>query len=1054
VIPLTPEQHAAAHAEGAEVAVTAGAGTGKTRVLTARYLHLTLERGVEPRRILALTFTEKAARQMKDRIRAALRAEGRPDLARAAEFAPISTIHSFLARTLRERALDADLDPRFAMADEGLAELLLEEAAAEAVDAMPPALRATLSELRGGEETLLDLHGAARATPHAIPSLRPMEFDGTELVRRTLRFLDAIEGIRAAGRSGERVRALLPLRARLERLDPVAGAEFQALTKGNVSAELRPHFQEARAFAGDWAGIALLDRTRALGAAVREALARIDDAYARRKRADALLDFADLEREGHRLLLGPAGAEVAREFDHLLVDEYQDTSRIQEAILDALARGRTRFGVGDAKQSIYRFRFADSSVFDRLVARAPRRRLSGCFRSRPDLVSFTNRLFRTLFEGSGVEPQDLVAEAAFREKALPSVELLAPHAANAADGRRREATLLARRIAAIVEGKELRITRADRPDEPIGYRHCAILVRTTTGLPVYERALAAAGIPYVVVKGRGYYAAREVVDLAHLLLLLHDPADRYRTAAVLTSLLCGVPDGDLLRLPELRLPLPAGDPPPGIPGARWERLSRFSRRFESWRADYGRLPTGDLVERILRETRFAELLLAEADGRRRHANLKKALRRARACAEDPATFARELLEFRERERRESEAAIASERDEAVKVMTVHAAKGLEFPLVAVADLSARRRQGGGPILRPDGTFGFRLDAEELAPPGLAPLLEAEAREESDEALRLLYVALTRAEEHLLLCGALTPRGEQAILRPLLDLPEVRVESPPRGEGPRLPRPAGYAGAVRGALRRMAPVPPEVPRDEAGARALLARIASIRRPPIDETPYVVAAADLVEFARSPERYRLVRALGIDVDAAFAEPPEEGEGPERDEHPARTLGTAFHAIVAESGLAARPSRADLDRYLPGATDRDRAKLARWCAWLAAQPLLRALPPEGARRELPFVARIEGLAVRGVIDLYHPNGPAGPLLADYKTSREARPEPYAVQMSVYLAALRAIGLPAPPVAHLLFVDAEESLAVEPVPLAPLVEAFLRFGRVGGSPDPATRG
>ncbi|MHC4578204.1 MAG: UvrD-helicase domain-containing protein [Planctomycetota bacterium] len=1046
MIRLTREQEAAVHAAGDCVAVVAGAGTGKTCVLTERYLHLVLDRDVAPSRVLALTFTEKAAREMKDRMIEALQERRRSDLARAAEFAPISTIHAFLARILRERALDAGLDPRFAVADEMTAELYLEAALLETVDGLEPETRAVLVDLVGGEAFLRELYLAARATPLAMEELRPVAPDLDALRRRLAGWVEQPPATPVRGQTGRRLTRLQELGPRLCALDPACAEEFSLLVKGARG----PWFQRGRALAKEFARLRHVERARECGAAVVEALRRLDATYTARKRADGLVDFSDLERCGLQLLRSPAGDAVAAEYDHVLVDEYQDTSRIQEAVLDRLAQGRQRFGVGDEKQSIYRFRYADAAVFQQLRENAERHPLGGSFRSRPELLQFTNALFRRLFRGRDVEPQDLHAEAEWRPKEGPCVEVIAPGSPDAGVGRRREALALARRLHDLVANRELSITDARRPPRPLSFRDCALLIRATTHLGVYERALADAGVPYVVIQGRGYYAAREVVDLAHLLLLLADPHDGYRAVAAMTSLLCGVPDGDLLHLTGVD-PLPlralAMARPEAIPAVRWERLRTFAERFGRWRRRAARGETGDLIEAILRETRFADLLLLEPDGRRRHANLRKALRRARQCRDDPAAYARSLLEFRERERRESEAPIASEADEVVKVMTVHAAKGLEFPLVAVPDLTAGHRNGRGCILRADGVFGFKLREgdDSVAPPGLAGLAAWEKEQEANERLRLLYVALTRAGEHLLLSGGLAPHAHRELLEPLVKHPppEVRVvDTRPLLAAPRRAR---GAAAVRAAVRRMADLPADLPRDAAGAGALLERIEQRARPATDDTPYVAAVADLVEFHRCPRRYRLRRMLGIELDDAD----EVHEAADAEEHPRRELGTLFHELMCARGPGAIPDAETIGLHLPAATARDVAKIRQWSAWLADQGIVRRLQGVEQQREMSFLARVAGLPVRGVIDLYAPDPP---LLLDYKTGARVRTDEYWEQVAIYLAALNALGLRAPDRAHLVYVDAEKTVEIEARPVDDLVERFVAAHREGGGfpPEP----
>ena len=703
------------------------------------------------------------------------------------------------------------------MADELTADLFLGDALEATIDEMDVD---TLVHLGRAESTLLRLYDAARATPYDMRDLRWYEPDLAGLQAETAKFVEECgqTSATAAGTAGK-LAAIAALAPRLCEMDRTAAEEFYDAVKGNVAADQRALFKRGREITKRWRPLARLDLARSVGGAVVDALERLDARYTERKRAEGLLDFSDLERIGLKLLQQEG---LRLDYEHVLVDEYQDTNRIQEAILDRLALTCKRFGVGDAKQSIYRFRFADAGIFSDLQERAATYELSGSFRSRPELIRFNNDLFRVMFEGGEVAAQDLDAAADWRDKPGDSVELLLADGDHAAEARRREADALADRLRTIVEKKQLRITNREHEERPLDYGDCAILLRAMSNLAVYERALTQAGVPYVVVMGRGYYAAREVVELAFLLSLLFDPFDRYRATAVMTSLLCGVPEADLLQLPrEGVLPTAAlrMERPETIPVERWERLVTFANRFERWQDLSMRVDTGDLIEDIFQKTSFPELMLLELDGRRRHANLQKALRRARKSHADPATYARELLEFRERETRESEAPIAAETDRVVQVMTVHAAKGLEFPLVAVADLSWHKTGASGPILKSDGRFGFSFrDRSEV--PGKDELKAWNRRQEQDEQRRLLYVAFTRAEEHLILSAGTYPNCDETVLGPLRESPPPGVT---RTKVPaRIPR-QRKGVAVGAAVRRHAPLPDRIERDVEGARALLARV---------------------------------------------------------------------------------------------------------------------------------------------------------------------------------------------------------------------------------------
>ncbi|MEM8883918.1 MAG: UvrD-helicase domain-containing protein [Planctomycetota bacterium] len=1029
MIQLTPEQHNAVYAQGDSIAVVAGAGTGKTRVLTERFLHLVVERGIDLRRILAVTFTEKAAREMKQRIRDEFADRGDAVRARQVEFASISTIHAFLARVLRERALDAGVDPRFGVADEITAELLLEQAMSEAVEACEdPAL----FDLAGGEDFVRSLYHAARATPLALGDLGAADVDEEAFRARLDAFLDAAATFGGGGKTKEKIDELVARRAQWHAFD-FDGFTPLLLRWSKPDPELKEELGALKKIVEAWPFRA---RAQAAGTAVVALLQTIDDRYAALKRDEGLVDFTDLERLGLQLLRSDAGPAVAADFDQVLVDEYQDTSLIQQALVDALAQGRERYGVGDQKQSIYRFRYADASIFRQLQESSDAYPLSGSFRSRPEVVRFVNNLFRDLFAETDTTAQDLHAAREWDDAVAPCVEVLSPEAERAPRARRREADALATRLFRLVE-EEKRFRWGDG----------ALLLPRMSNLPLYERALSDRGIPFVVVKGRGYYAAREVVELANLLLLLEDPSNRFRAVCVLTSLLCGVPEVDLLRF-ENDADLPLGPPrPERIPDERWARLETFFARFAAWQQAMGRVETGDLVERILTETRFADLMLLEPDGRRRHANLKKVLRQARATKLTAPEFARGLLEFREREVRESEAPIASEKDDALQIMTVHASKGLEFPFVAVADLTEADPKGGRVVLRPDGVFGLAVrDGEKSGkPPGYAELVAWDREQERAEERRLWYVAMTRAEQHLILSWPRANRSRNNALESLRTAPPegvtvLEAETLQDRTGRR-----GFGRAVRAAVRRGADLPAELPRDDAAADAVLARVQSYREPVVDEVPYIAAVADLVEFDRCPRRYRLRRMLGIELESP---PPfEGGEAPDSDEHPRRILGTAFHKVVAEVGAGEVPDEATVRLHFPEARPQDVTKIIEWASWFADQPLAAELRATKSSAEMDFLVRVGGLPLRGTIDLY---ARGLPLLLDWKTSREPKPEQYALQVAIYLQALRELELPCPEKGHLVYVDAQEIHEVEPVPLEPLLERFRAAHRSRFEPTP----
>src|SRR5829696_3420359 len=465
-----------------------------------------------------------------------------------------------------------------------------------------------------------------------------------------------------------------------------------------------------------------------------------------------------------------------------MVDEFQDTNRLQLDLLEALERGNL-FAVGDEFQSIYRFRHADVGIFRERRERLGAGRVRGLranFRSAPELLDALNAAFAPVF-GERFQPlvagreREAAPASASGELRLfdpdppagaPPVELLVTdtrgwdeHAGELglvalADQpwRRAEARLVAHRLR-----EEVRAGR--RPGDVV------VLVRATASLRLFEQALEEQGLPTYVVGGRGYWSQEQVRDGLAYLSALANPRDETALYGVLASPFCGVGSDALVLLAQAgregrRGPWAALREAAGVatvngavaadaawlatvPEADRERLVRFARFFAAERARAERLPPETLLERAITATGYDLAILARAGGERRLANLRKLMRLAR--------------EYEHAQGREGEAALESDGLDAVRLMTIHRAKGLEFPVVCVADLG-RLGAGGRPrlLLGPDGTAGLRL-----APlgggdtvPALAyeRLAAEEDRADGEEERRLLYVAMTRARETLILSG--------------------------------------------------------------------------------------------------------------------------------------------------------------------------------------------------------------------------------------------------------------------------------------------------------------
>ena len=816
------EQKPAVVARGRDVAVTAGAGAGKTRTLVARYLSLLAER-TPLRSIVAITFTRKAAREMRNRVRRAIRAylqeEGPPPDERAfwdgvygeLDAARIGTIHQLCSEILRAHPAEAAVDPRFDVLDEAQAVLLQAEAVDDALawaggDDDGARLFALLGE-RALRDVLLDLlarrldaetafaalpedvlghwraaleHARRRALDalladdgwqaclERLRTNEPVDADDRMAVQRA-EMLAAPAAARRAETAGEAVRCLATAGA----ID-LRGGSQKAWPHGK---EQRDEVKEAlRGLRDLWRerkgrltlelnGMdeALAAALPALEAAYRRALA----AYARLKEERQALDFDDLEQRALELL---ADEDVRRRWRSavraILVDEYQDTNARQRDLVNALNGGARLFIVGDAKQSIYRFRGADVTVFRRERQRIEEEglavSLSHSYRAHRELIADLNALLApVLGEEDPYQPWREPFAPLKPVRQTPDLPLDPPHVAlHLTVGSKGDGAL--KRAAAALAGR-LREMAA----RGLSYEDVAVLCRASTSFADYEDAFDEAAIPYLTVAGRGFYERPEIRDLLNALSALTDPTEDLALAGLLRSPVFGFSDEELW---ELRLA--SGE------NVWWEALQADAGAKATRAVDViqrlhkraGRLPVADLLKAFLDETDY-RAALHQAGQPRAARNVDKLLAGAHASG---IVSAGEFLEYVENLRtgraREGEAQATAEG--AVRIMTVHAAKGLEFPVVVLGDVNYGGPGGRKRLLLHEewGVLPPLQDEDEEGPeaePAIYRLAKMEdALQEAAEQDRLLYVAATRAEEILILngCIGLTRAGRPGWLK--------------------------------------------------------------------------------------------------------------------------------------------------------------------------------------------------------------------------------------------------------------------------------------------------
>ena len=825
----SPEQRPAILARGCDVAVTAGAGTGKTLTLVARYLSLLAE-GLPLRSIVAITFTRKAARQMRNRVREEVRRylvrsdllpEERArwqDLYTALDAARIGTIHSLCTEILRAHPAEAGVDPRFEVLDEGQTNILRGRAVDEALawaadDEQAVALFALLGErgLRGVLEVLLrqrlDAQEALAGLPadllahwqqvlaerqqQALDSLlagpgwaeacailrgsaATEPDDRMEVQRRAA--LAAIQG--AAGSLADRL-------AGLTRLDGInlSGGRKGAWPGGE--AELGAVKEALRTLRALWQaqsevlGLSLSQLDRDLAEALpalRVTWALACQRYDGFKRERNALDFDDLEQGALALVRedGAVRARWQRDVRAILVDEFQDTNGRQRDLVALLNGGAGKlFIVGDAKQSIYRFRGADVTVFraerERIGREGAAFPLDTSYRAHRDLVQGLNDLLRPVLGEAGDVQRPWVEPFArllhHREEpgpgfAPPYVELHLTVGSKAEGALERAADALAGRILQLVGGGVQLVE--DGQARPLGYGDVAILCRASTSFGPYEDGLERAGVPFLTVAGRGFYGRPEIRDLLNSLQALADPTDDLALAGTLRSPAFALSDAALYGLCLERDRGEGGGSlwavlqraGAGLDGEDGQRAARAVRLIADLHGRVGRSPVADVLKALLDATGYRAALV-QAGQPRGARNVAKLLADAHASG---IVGVGEFLEYvsglRDSGTREGEARATAEG--AVQVMSVHAAKGLEFPVVVIGDATYGGRGGGGVLIASGLGVLLPLKGEDDALPAIYRLgKQRDGDQEAAEADRLLYVAATRAREKLIVSGCVS-----------------------------------------------------------------------------------------------------------------------------------------------------------------------------------------------------------------------------------------------------------------------------------------------------------
>lgn len=1061
------------------VALQASAGTGKTRVLVDRYINL-LRVGVDPSNILAITFTRKAATEMRDRILAMLReAAGCGDIPparwrdlrdRLGDIA-ICTIDAFCLSLLREFPLEADVDPGFRMADDTEAPRLVDESLDRALricrslgkgsgakESEEIALVfAQLGErrVRKGLATLLNRRLVAPELLSRYLASGPRDLTVADACGRAVRaVLDVFEGMpggldeflatgpidpafellrqdvraAAAGPCGERDAVRLFTRVRDHFLTQEGKARQQATypkAKFAGEHEWRRHKDAVVNHAAAIQTILGAYR-RDLNVIVSRGVWRMFQIalteYRRTLEVHGVLDFSDVLQRTLELLrqmdeFAQSRYRLESRYHHILVDEFQDTSRAQWELVSLLVRSwgegagvahggpvpPSIFIVGDPKQSIYGFRDADASILteagrflqglrpDRDVQRS----ISRSFRAVPALLSFVNDLCAGIDKASRSDafryeeddrfPIDVEA-APERSEVLGMIAADTPEACAA-----RAATEIQRLLAgATVRDRDTGIARGARPGD------IAILFRTRDSHREFEDALERRGIPAYVYKGLGFFDADEIKDVVALLWYLAEPLSDRRAAALLRSRIVGISDDGLRRLAGHLADALMLSPAPGCCGTLDELDTRTLEEARAgvrrWLDLVDRLPPAEVLDRILDGTAYAYELRGVRLPQARE-NLKKIRSLVRRLQNRGYLTMGRVAAYIDRLSVGDESNAVIDALDAVNLMTVHASKGLEFPIVFVVNLARGTGNWRDPI---------RVSAAEGAPQVSVGDFQSDADEDSvpkdrEETKRLLYVALTRARDRLYLASIVKDGRFQ----------------PGRGSLGEVV-PSSLASLFPAASASDAPLP-------WGTHEFRVCTAeSDAAVPLRETP--VAGTDdrgpLADASPLPARAAVqpfdARARSVDAAGATSD---------------RLVGLLVHRMLQRHGFGAAIDTRGRDALVRDLLRQDeRAELEGAIETVAEMVLksyelvcrrddLRGLVEHGtAFREVPFTLDHEDGRIRGVIDCLVRGSDGRITVLEFKTGRE-RPE-HAEQLEIYRKAACHLFPTGPVDARLIYV------------------------------------
>ena len=1000
---LTDDQKRAVQAEGS-IAVTAGAGTGKTAMLAKRYVHHVVEHQLSPLEIVAATFTDKAAAELRSRIREEMQHIGDDTKTAEVDAAQISTIHSLAARVCRDFYDVAEIPADFTVLDETEAEMRSVEWFRKAVAGIDPEIIEVLgyswllralrelfrdpissveafnhgdTEWRGAieaarNEALIKLQrsDAWKYADQTLEKYRGAADDKLEIYRQNV--IHAMSDI-SAGRSVETA------------IEVFAGFRSNLGAKGKwpdggldeiraCLAPLRDEFNTAKKMTSLEFGEAEVELGRRVDY-LKRAFEQAREQIAAFKFREKVLDYSDLEFFALKILENDdARRHYAERWRAILIDEFQDTNPIQEKLLQKLTSTSRLTVVGDEKQSIYGFRRADVEVFGRFKAAIGHSvNLSHSFRTHHRLVESVNAVFSVVLGDLHQELEANRKEAPNDEVPIVAATIVGETGESSHDLRRAEADYIATEIKRMLDeqmpvfDKQASICRPIRPGD------IALLSRARAPLDIYIEALLKRGVPAVNTGGGNLLETRTVKDALAVLAFAADATDDIALVALLRSPLFAVSDKVLFDLAANK----------GKQQTWWGLIAGSNGDLAPVRdvlkklVESGRRQTPiRLLEMMDEMTGYTAVIENLSQGERRVADWNgflRLLRRFEAIGRGDllgaVRYAKRLID--------SESEIPRppiDAGDAVSLMTIHGSKGLEWPVVFVPDL-ARKKPNRFSTVSVDNQLGVAFDFElptaandgasitaefEKADPSILRLI-AQRRDEREleETKRILYVAITRARDRVFLTSAGEKGGDIGLLIPGLETAGVPVQAVPATE---------FRLEIQAPEHEISPL-------NAGAAAR-----ALQLDPVCVGLTRIPVTALTEYSVCPRKFRFAYVDGH---------PGLGEGSAR----GRIVGSLTHTAL-ELRLG---SNEELRPFSNGAGDDLLAEAIGLAQNFHLNEAFAGVRQPNTENERPITLTQNGITITGIADLVGDD-----FVLDYKTDAEMDPSHHRFQLWAYAEAL----------------------------------------------------